>query len=394
MTVAAQAPIGSLKAHPKNPRKGNVAAIADSLKVNGQYKPILVNKGTLTGRPNEILAGTHTWKAAKSLGWGTVGATFVDVDDDEALAILLSDNKASDSAFTDETAALALLSALPDLAGTGYDVADLNLPALPTAPEEDEPAPAPSGDAPAEQTAKTERTEIPIWVGSARGMIEKGAYDEWRAGYPKRNPEAFAKVCEELGLVEPEPAPTPSQTPLLDVQEEYINSLVPYPGNPQQGDVGLLTTLLKRHGQTRPVVANRNTRRVLAGHHVIKAAQKLGWDRVVVSWLTCDEEAERRIVLVDNRTADLAEYDAAALGRALTALPMAGLTESTGYTLEDVEALLQGETPAKPATRAEATIRIGTIKGKVRLGLLQDINLTPGYELEEVAAILRLEGLK
>ncbi|MDX3097732.1 hypothetical protein PV417_24845 [Streptomyces sp. ME19-03-3] len=42
--------------HP-NPRTGDVDAIAESLRVNGRYKAIVVNRGTHTGRPNEVLAG-------------------------------------------------------------------------------------------------------------------------------------------------------------------------------------------------------------------------------------------------------------------------------------------------------------------------------------------------
>lgn len=388
MSGATEVAIGSLKAHPLNPRKGNVAKIAESLRVNGQYKPILVNS-----RTGQILAGTHTWKAAKSLGWETIGATFIDADEKTALAILLADNKASDAGFTDEGAAMLLLQALPDLDGTGYSVEDLNLPDFDIEEElglkdrgdgEDEPS----------TPANPPRTEVPFWVGSARGSVAKDPYDVWRAEYPPQNSRAFAKVCEQLGLVEPAPDAAPRHTPLLDVQIEKLDTLVPYPGNPRQGDIGTIINLLLEHGQYRPIVVSKNTRRILAGNHVAKAAAELGWTEIAVSWVTTDEDGERRIVLADNRTSDLATYDPAALGRALTSVPMEDLERTTGYSLEDVQALVSGETPAgKPSTQAEATIRIGTIKGKVRLGLLHDLNLTPGYELEEIAAMLRLEGV-
>lgn len=387
MSAATEVAIGTLKAHPLNPRKGNVPKIAESLRVNGQYKPILVNS-----RTGHILAGTHTWKAAKSLGWTTIGATFIDADEQQALAILLADNKASDAGFTDETAAMALLGALPDLDGTGYTVEDLNLPDFDI---EDDLLPSgnPSEEEKPSAPANPPRTEIPFWIGSARGSVAKDHYDVWRAEYPPQNGKAFAKVCEQLGLTEPTPEHAPHTSPLLDVQIEKIETLVPYPGNPRQGDIGTIINLLLEHGQYRPIVVSKNTRRILAGNHVAKAAAELGWTEIAVSWVTVDEDGERRIVLADNRTSDLATYDPGALGRALTAVPMADLERTTGYALEDVQALVNGETPAKPVTQAEATIRIGTIRGKVRLGLLQDLNLTPGYELEEIAAMLRLEGV-
>lgn len=81
--------LDNLNPHHNNPRRGNVQAIADSLRVNGQFRPIVVNKGTHTGRPNEVLAGNHTLLAALHLD-GTPDAIdaldcyVVDVDDDRA----------------------------------------------------------------------------------------------------------------------------------------------------------------------------------------------------------------------------------------------------------------------------------------------------------------------
>ena len=42
--------IDSLTPYHQNPRQGDTAAIAESLRVNGQYRPIVVNLGTRTGR--------------------------------------------------------------------------------------------------------------------------------------------------------------------------------------------------------------------------------------------------------------------------------------------------------------------------------------------------------
>lgn len=79
-----------------NARKGNVAAIAQSLSEFGQFRPIVVNQGTLTGRPNEILAGNHTYLAAVSLGWEEIEVDFVDVDGATAKKINLIDNRSAD----------------------------------------------------------------------------------------------------------------------------------------------------------------------------------------------------------------------------------------------------------------------------------------------------------
>lgn len=113
-------PVNQLKSYDKNPRKGDVKAIAESLRVNKQYRPIVVQKST-----NKILAGNHTWQAAKSLGWKELAVTFVDVDDDAAKRIVLADNKTNDLADYDGLILSELLKDLGDVSGTGYSQSDM-----------------------------------------------------------------------------------------------------------------------------------------------------------------------------------------------------------------------------------------------------------------------------
>ncbi|MGW4138827.1 ParB N-terminal domain-containing protein [Streptomyces mirabilis] len=114
-------PVDELTGYHRNPRTGDVEAIAESLRVNGQYKAIVVNRGTHTGRPNEILAGNHTWAAAKELGWEQIAATWVDVSEEDAARIVVVDNRTSDLAGYDSELLADILEDLPDLDGTGYD---------------------------------------------------------------------------------------------------------------------------------------------------------------------------------------------------------------------------------------------------------------------------------
>ncbi|WP_052062019.1 ParB/RepB/Spo0J family partition protein [Rhodococcoides fascians] len=118
--------IAALRPYEDNPRKGDIAAIAESLKTNGQFVPIVVNKGTQTGRYNEILRGNHTALAAKKLKWPTIKAVHVDVDDEAATRIMLADNKTGQLGDFDEGLLANLLVDLPDLDGTGYTAADLD----------------------------------------------------------------------------------------------------------------------------------------------------------------------------------------------------------------------------------------------------------------------------
>lgn len=118
--------ISDLAKFSDNARKGNVKMIAESLTVNGQFKPIVVNLGTHTGVKNEVLAGNHTLAAAESLGWDAIDAVFVDVDRESAVRIVIADNRSNDLATYDNDALLSLLHELPDLDGTGWSETDLD----------------------------------------------------------------------------------------------------------------------------------------------------------------------------------------------------------------------------------------------------------------------------
>lgn len=113
-----EVPIGSLTPYDGNARRGNIDAVAESLRVNGQYRPLVVREET-----GEILAGNHTWQAAKVLGWATVKVTLVSgLDDDAARRIVLVDNRTNDLAGYDEEALAELLAAMEgDYEGTGFD---------------------------------------------------------------------------------------------------------------------------------------------------------------------------------------------------------------------------------------------------------------------------------
>ncbi|WP_327302964.1 ParB/RepB/Spo0J family partition protein [Streptomyces sp. NBC_01298] len=119
-------PLADLAPYYRNPRSGDLDAIGESLSTHGQYKPIVVNRGTHTGRPNEILAGNHTAKAARKLGWDDIAVTWLDVDEATAAKIVIVDNRTSDLAGYDTALLADILTDLPDLEGTGYDQEQLD----------------------------------------------------------------------------------------------------------------------------------------------------------------------------------------------------------------------------------------------------------------------------
>src|SRR5437899_784082 len=62
-------PIDSIELHPRNPRKGDVPAVTESLRRFGQRKPIVVQAGT-----RYVVAGNHLLMAARALRWTDIAA--------------------------------------------------------------------------------------------------------------------------------------------------------------------------------------------------------------------------------------------------------------------------------------------------------------------------------
>ena len=113
-----------LKAHPENPRKGDIGVIIESIEQNGWYGTIVAQRST-----KYALAGNHRLLAAHALNLETVPVYWVDVDDTTARRIMLADNRSGDIATYNDEALAALLQQVQDsdgtLYGTGFDEDDL-----------------------------------------------------------------------------------------------------------------------------------------------------------------------------------------------------------------------------------------------------------------------------
>ena len=115
------APIGEVLPYPGNARVHKMSTIVESLRQNGQYKPITVQRST-----GFVLAGNGTLLGARELGWTHIARSFVDCDEQTALRILAVDNKASDDGSYDEARLAELLAGITDLAGSGYVQAEVD----------------------------------------------------------------------------------------------------------------------------------------------------------------------------------------------------------------------------------------------------------------------------
>lgn len=115
-----------------------------------------------------------------------------------------------------------------------------------------------------------------------------------------------------------------------------VNGLVPYGRNPRKSNVDVIVESLTRHGQYRPIVVRSKTFEVLAGNHTLTAARQLGWTEIAATFVDCTDDEAARIVLVDNRAADLGSYDDELLAELLDSLDD---LEGTGYNTDDLDTL-------------------------------------------------------
>lgn len=125
----------------------------------------------------------------------------------------------------------------------------------------------------------------------------------------------------------------PSPKPVdLAVEVVDISTLVPDPENARRHsdrNIKAIAASLDKFGQRRPVViahGNSGESVIIAGNGTVEAAQSLGWVKIAVtrvpkSW---SYDKARAYALADNRTAELAEWDADTLSSQLIDLDALG----------------------------------------------------------------------
>jgi hypothetical protein len=101
--------------------------------------------------------------------------------------------------------------------------------------------------------------------------------------------------------------------PEVDLQQSYeVVAIDALQMHPTTRDAATSTRSASRSTRTASTALSSCSARrcyVLAGNHRLQAARAQSIARVPVIFVDVDDDAARRILLVDNRTNDLAEYD-------------------------------------------------------------------------------------
>lgn len=117
-------PASRLKLHPRNVNRGDTEAIRESIRANGFFGALVVQKST-----GYILVGNHRFDCGVEEGMTDFPVHWIDVSDIDAVKIMLVDNKTSRDGEDDEEALAALLQEINEtpagLEGSGYGDADL-----------------------------------------------------------------------------------------------------------------------------------------------------------------------------------------------------------------------------------------------------------------------------
>ena len=191
----------TLRPWDKNPRKNDgepVARVAKSIQRFGFSSPIVAR---LADR--RIIAGHTRWKAAKKLGMETVPVRFLDIDEDQAAALALADNKLSEITPWDDDALADVLREIEaagmDMVGLGWSTEEID--GLLGALSEDCDAPAdpfaalPDGAPEFRQMTFTLTYDQHEQVEAAiRAAIDSGPFVD--TGNTNRNGNALARIAE------------------------------------------------------------------------------------------------------------------------------------------------------------------------------------------------------
>ncbi|MCZ7478813.1 ParB N-terminal domain-containing protein [Micromonospora sp. WMMC273] len=121
-----------------------------------------------------------------------------------------------------------------------------------------------------------------------------------------------------------------------------IDQVSNWPGNPRRGDIAKIKTSLTQHGQYTPLLVQASTGHVVKGNNTLIAMRELGATSVAVNKLDLTDDQARKILLLDNKTSDDAEYDEGELAALLASFGEAtDDLADTGWSTAELDELLR-----------------------------------------------------
>ena len=132
----------------------------------------------------------------------------------------------------------------------------------------------------------------------------------------------------------------------LQVEEIAISKLKPFEKNPRSispKGIEKLQKSIERFGFVNPILAQKGTGLIIAGHQRIRAAKAEGLKTVPVIWLDMTDTEAKAYNIADNRLQDEAVWENDLLAGLITELETEGFDlELTGLDVEEIKLLTIG----------------------------------------------------
>lgn len=120
-----------------------------------------------------------------------------------------------------------------------------------------------------------------------------------------------------------------------------IDTIHQHPDNPNSGDVELIAESILTNGFYNPVIVQASTGYILAGNHRYAAMLYLGQSHIPAVSIDVDDAAALKVLIADNRIAEMAERDPRALEVILKQLAAEETLVGTGYMEDDLADLMR-----------------------------------------------------
>lgn len=148
----------------------------------------------------------------------------------------------------------------------------------------------------------------------------------------------------------------------LVIEYVPIDDIVPFPDNPNDGDVDSVAESIDEFDQYVPLVVQRSTGRIVKGNTTYRALMRRGRTHAAVIFRDYDDVTARRVLLGDNRHRDRAKTHDDRLAEMLAELSEADALAGTGYDDDFLDDLLASLRPAEPEpnTTPEPSVPVPT----------------------------------
>lgn len=128
-----------------------------------------------------------------------------------------------------------------------------------------------------------------------------------------------------------------------------VSELVPDPRNANQHDqrsIDEIAKSIQRFGFTTPILAQQDTKQIIAGNGRHAAAIALGFKYVPVGWTKFDDKTAIAYAIADNRTAQFATWNQEQLATLLAELEEEGTYSAVdiGFAPDELQAIIDAAT--------------------------------------------------